>query len=77
MFLQRPANVSELFGARIGGARLGQEVPLDEICTGVTSVMFCVHLPMHVSKGCQPFLPRDDGTLSAIQLPLPSKDLPL
>jgi hypothetical protein len=26
-------------------------------------------------KGCQSFLPRDDNTLSAIQLPLPSKEL--
>jgi hypothetical protein len=43
---------------------------------GVTIVSFSVHLPKHARKGHQAFLPRDDGTLSAIKLPLPGKEPP-
>jgi hypothetical protein len=41
---------------------------------GATSVMFRMHLLKHVSKGHEPFLPRNDGNLLAIQFPLPSKE---
>jgi hypothetical protein len=58
-----------------GGARLGEDVPLNGISTGVTSVMFHVHLPERARKGHQAFLPRDDGTLSTIQLPLLGNEL--
>jgi hypothetical protein len=44
---------------------------------GITSIVFHMHLPTCVHKGRQSFLPCDHGTLSAIQLPLPSKELPL
>jgi hypothetical protein len=73
-FLQRTAKVGELFGLGTGGARLGEEVPLDSINTGATSIIFHAHLPERACKGCQAFLPRDDGTLSAIQLPLLGKE---
>jgi hypothetical protein len=75
VFLQHTAKVVELFGPGTGGACLGEEVSLDDISTGVTSITFYVHLPERVRKGCQAFLPRDDATLSAIQLPLPGKEL--
>jgi hypothetical protein len=77
VFFQRPTKVGELFRLGTGGAHLGEEVLLESIGTGVTSVTFYAHLPMCVRKGRQPFLPCDDGTLSAIQLPLSSKELPL
>jgi hypothetical protein len=76
-FLQHPAKVGELFRPGVGGARLGEEVPLDGIDTGVTSVVFHAHLFKCTSKGHQPFLPLDYVTLFAIQLPLLSKELPL
>jgi hypothetical protein len=65
-FLLRPTKVSELFGSGTGGARLGEEVPLDGISMGVTNFMFHVHLPEGMHKGHQAFLPRDGGTLSVI-----------
>jgi hypothetical protein len=43
-FLLRSAKVGELFGPGTGGARLGEEVPLNGVGTGVTSVMFRMHL---------------------------------
>jgi hypothetical protein len=46
-FLQRLAKVGELLGPRTGGACLGEEVPLDGIGTGVTSVTFHAHLMKH------------------------------
>jgi hypothetical protein len=70
VFLLCPAMVGELIGLGPKGARLGEEVPLDDISMGVTRVMFCAHLPMHECKGCQAFLPCNNGTLLAIQLPL-------
>jgi hypothetical protein len=76
-FLQRLAKVGELFSPGTRGVHRCEEVPLDGINTSVTNITFHAHLPKHTSKGCQPFLPCDDGTLSAIQLPLLSKELPL
>jgi hypothetical protein len=69
-FLQCPAKVGELFQPRTGGTRLGEEVPLDGIGTTATTVTFHAHLPERMRNGREAFLPRDDGTLSAIQLPL-------
>jgi hypothetical protein len=54
---------------------MGEEVTFDGISTGTTSIMFHVHLPERTHKGRQAFLPSDDGTLSAIQLPLQGKEL--
>jgi hypothetical protein len=54
-FHQRPPKVGELFRPRIGDVRLGEEVSLDGIGTGVTSVTFRMHLPMCMRKGHQPF----------------------
>jgi hypothetical protein len=76
-FLQCPAKAKKLFEPGAGRAHLDKEVLLDSISTDMTSVAFCAHLPKHVHKGRQSFLPRDHDTLSAIQLPLPSKELPL
>ncbi len=56
---------------------LDEEVPLDGTGTGATSIMFHMHLPNCAPKGHQHFLPRNDGTLSAIQHPLLAKELPL
>jgi hypothetical protein len=53
----------------------GEEVPLDDIGTGATSITFRAHLLKRSSKGYQPFFPRNDGTLSAIHIPLSSKEL--
>jgi hypothetical protein len=75
--LQHPAKVGKLFGTGTRCVRLGEEVPLDDIGTDTTGIMFHAHLPKRVCKGCQSFLPCDHDTLSAIQLPLPSKELPL
>jgi hypothetical protein len=75
MFLQRPTKVGELFGLGTRDVCLGVEVPLDGIGTGMTNVTFCVHLPESTRKGCQAFLPCDDGTLSVIQLPFLGKEL--
>jgi hypothetical protein len=44
-FLQRSAGVGELFGPGTGGTHLDEEVSLDNIDTGVTSIMFHAHLP--------------------------------
>jgi hypothetical protein len=49
-FLQRPSKVGDLFGPRTGGTHLGDEVPLDGIDTGVSSVMFHAHLPEHAQR---------------------------
>jgi hypothetical protein len=57
--------------------RQGKKIPLDDVSMDTTSVAFHVHLPKHTQKGCQSFLPRDHGTLLAVQLPLSSKELPL
>jgi hypothetical protein len=65
-FVQHPAKVGELFGLGTRGTCLGEEVLLDGIDVGATSVMFHVHLPMSAHKGRRPFLACDDGTLSAI-----------
>jgi hypothetical protein len=73
-FLQCPAKGVELYGLGIGGTHLGREVLSDDVRVGVTSVMFCASLPKRMSKGRQSFLPRDDGTFSAVKLPLPSKE---
>jgi histidinol phosphatase-like enzyme len=35
---------------------MGKEVLLESIGTGVTSIMFCVHLPKRACKGRQSFL---------------------
>jgi hypothetical protein len=75
--LQHLAKVDELLGLATGGAHLGEEIPLGNIGTDTTSVTFCIGLPMRVREGSQSFIPHDDGTLSAIQLPLLSKTLPL
>jgi hypothetical protein len=75
VFLQRPTKVGELFGPGTGGVHLGEEVPLDVIGMGATSITFCAHLPENVRKAHQAFLPHDDGTLSTIQLPLPGTKL--
>jgi hypothetical protein len=65
-FLQRPAKVSELFRPGTRGVRLGEEVLLDDIGTGTTSITFWVLLPKRTRKGHQPFLLGDDGTFLAI-----------
>jgi hypothetical protein len=52
-----------------------REVPLDGISMTMTSITFRAHLHEHACKGSQAFLQGDDGTLSAIQLPLPGKKL--
>jgi hypothetical protein len=70
VFLQHLAKVGELFGLGTRGMCLGEEVPLDSISTGVTSLTFHAHLPERACNGCQAFLPHDDDTLSAIQLPI-------
>jgi hypothetical protein len=67
--------IHELFGPGTRGTSLGEEVPLDGIGTSVTIIMFRAHLPECMRKGHQAFLPCNDGTLSAIQLPLPNKEL--
>jgi hypothetical protein len=77
VFLQCPAKVGELLRLGTGGMRLGEEILLDGISTGVTGVTFHVHHPKCTCKGHQPFIPPDDGTLAAIQLPLSSKEPPL
>jgi hypothetical protein len=66
VFLQYLAKVGELFGSRTGGICLGEEVLLDRISTGMTSLTFHTHLPERACNGCQAFLPHDDDTLSAI-----------
>jgi hypothetical protein len=76
-FLQRPNNVGKLFGPGTTRAHLGKEVPLDDIGMDMTSIAFHAHLPKCTHKGCQSFLPCDHDTLSTIQLPLLSKELPL
>jgi hypothetical protein len=43
-FFQCPSKVGELFRPGTGGMRLGGELSLDNINTGVTSIMFHVHL---------------------------------
>jgi hypothetical protein len=43
-FLQRPAKVGELFGLGTRGECLGEEVPLDGIGLGTTTIMFRGHL---------------------------------
>jgi hypothetical protein len=76
-FLQRPTKVGKLFRPRNGCAHLGEKIPLDGIGMDTTSVVSCVHLPECAHEDHQSFLPRDHDTLSAIQLLLPSKELPL
>jgi hypothetical protein len=75
MFLLPPAKVDELFGPGTEGTRPGEEVLLDGNSTSATSIMFHAHLTERTRKGHQTFLPRNDGTLSAIQLPLLGKQL--
>jgi hypothetical protein len=75
--LQHLVEFGELFGPGAGDTRLGKEALLDSIGSGMTSVMFHAHLSMGVLKGRQSILPCGDATLSAIQLPLLSKELPL
>jgi hypothetical protein len=75
VFLQRPTVVGMLFGPGTGHTHLDEEIPSDGIGMDMASVVFYVHLPKCACKGCQSFLYHD--TLSAIQLPLPSKELPL
>jgi hypothetical protein len=52
-----------------------EEILLDDIDMGATSITFHAHLLECACKGHQAFLPHDDGTLSAIQLPLMGKEL--
>jgi hypothetical protein len=73
-FLQCPVEVGKLFGAGTGCVRLGKEIPLG---MDTASITFRVHLPKRVCKGIQSFLPCGHDTLPSIQLPLPSKELPL
>jgi hypothetical protein len=77
VLLQRPVEVGKLFLPRTGHACLGEEIPLDSISMDTTSIAFHTHLPKRACKGRQSIVPRDHDTLSAIQLPLPSKELPL
>jgi hypothetical protein len=56
------------FELGVGGDHLGGIVLLGGGRTGVTSIMFCAHLPEHMSEGYQAFLPYDDGVLSAVKL---------
>jgi hypothetical protein len=56
-------------------ARLGEEVSLNSV--DLTTITFRTYLSKHMCKGCQPFLPHDDGTFLAVQLPLLGKELPL
>jgi hypothetical protein len=76
MFLQCPDVVSEQFRPRARDAHLGEEILLDSIEAERTSITFHACLPKHALKGCQSYLPRGDGALSAIQLPLSSKKMP-
>jgi hypothetical protein len=76
-FLQCPVKVGELSGPRARDAHLGKEVLLDSFDSDATSIMFCTHLSKGALKGYQSILPCGDGTFPAIQLPLPSKELPL
>jgi hypothetical protein len=76
-FLKHPTEVVKLFGPGTRRARLGEEIPLDNIGTNTESIEFYAHLLKRACKGRQSFLPRDHDTLLAIQLALPSKELPL
>jgi hypothetical protein len=75
VFLQHSVKVGELLRRGTGGMCLGKEVPLNSIGTDMTSIVIHTRLPKRTCNGSQPFLPCDDGTLSAIQLPLSSKKL--
>jgi hypothetical protein len=74
-FLQHPAKGIQSSRPGTRGAHLVGEVPPDGVRTGVTSITFHACFLKRTSKGRQSFLPRDDGTFSAIKLPLPSKEL--
>jgi hypothetical protein len=60
--------VVDLSGLRTGSAHLSKNVLADGVRAGATSIMFRAQLPERMRKGHQPFLPRDDTTLSALQL---------
>jgi hypothetical protein len=75
----RSSNVPprSLLGPGARGALLGGEFQLGSVSTGTTSIMFLACLPKCMHKSGQSSFPHDDGTLSAIQLLLLSKKLPL
>jgi hypothetical protein len=54
---------------------MSKKVPRGDRRKGVTSATFHACFPECSSKGHQAFLPCDEGTLSAVKLPLPSKEL--
>jgi hypothetical protein len=76
-FLQCPVVVGELFGPGARDAHLGEEVMLDSLSSAMTGIMFHAYLSKGMLKSHQSILPHGNGTLLAIQLPLPSKELPL
>jgi hypothetical protein len=76
-FLQHPVEVSELSGFGARDTRLGEVVLLNNLGSDMTGVTFHMHHSKAVLKSCQSILPCGDGTIPAIQLPLPGKDQPL
>jgi hypothetical protein len=77
MFLQRPIEVDELSGPGTRGVHLGEEVQLDSLSSNATGITFRAHLSKGVLKSHQPILPHGDDAFPTIQVPLPSKELPL
>jgi hypothetical protein len=65
------------FGSKAESAYLGEVVTPSDTHVGATGVTSCTRLPERVGGDQQTLLPRDDGTLSAVQLPFSGKELRL
>jgi hypothetical protein len=73
--IQPPMKGFVPFGSRAKSGYLGEVVTPSDTHVGATGVTSCTRLPERVGGDQQALLPRDDGALSAVQLPFSGKEL--